>query len=49
MTSSERIAVEIFTYQYTGQGRAGLLTVQAEGVWAKACPAGPPLLQPELH
>ncbi len=39
----------IFTYQYRGQGRAGLSTVQAEGVWAKACPAGPLLLQPGLH
>ncbi len=39
----------MFTYQNRGQGRAGLSAVQAEGVWAKACPAGPLLLQPGLH
>ena len=43
------MTVTIFTYQNRGQGRAGLSTVQAEGVWAKACPAGPLLLQPGLH
>ena len=39
----------MFTYQNRGKGRAGLSTVQAEGGWAKACPAGPLLLQPGLH
>lgn len=43
------MGVIMFTYQNGGQGRAGLSAEQAEGVWAKACPAAPLLLQPGLH